>query len=135
MENRHSTTNELIDALYGVGDTHTQECEGCAARLEELRERRRESWTDAAFSDAELADQARKWRERVQGERSAWPGWRWRIAVATAALAALTIAILPRKAPPPVDDARLFEDAFRKAMTVEPASFAPMEGLFERSQQ
>ena len=141
MEGKHSTTDELIDVLYGIGPgrEHVQECATCAARLAGMRERRRESalvsGTDAVFTDADLADQSRRWRERVKSaERPAQTGWPWRVAAATAVLAVLTVAVLPRKSPPAVDDARLFEDAFRKALAVEPAPFAPMENLFERSQ-
>jgi hypothetical protein len=135
MESRHCTADELIDILYGIGPggQHAEGCLECAARLAEMRERRRESWTEAAFTDAELADQFRRWRNRVEAVE-ARPGWSWRLAAATAALVLLTVAIFPRKPPEPVDDAPLFEDAFRKALAVEPASFAPMENLFERSQ-
>jgi hypothetical protein len=100
-----------------------------------MRERRRQSFTDAALSDAELADQSRRWRARVESAgRPGRAGWSWRVAAATAVLALLTVAILPRKSPPPVDDGRLFEDAFRKALAVEPAPLAPVENLFERSE-
>jgi anti-sigma factor RsiW len=137
MEGRHCTTNELIDALYGIGigGEHVQGCPACAARLAGMRERRRESCSDVAFSDADLADQSRRWRERVAAARprlSRWQ-WSWRVAAASAALALVTVAILPKRPPAPADDARLFEDALRKAAIVEPESFAPMENLFERS--
>ena len=135
MESRHCTADELIDILYGIGPggEHAEGCPECAARLAEMRTRRRESWTDAAFTDAALADQFRRWRNRVEAVE-ARPGWPWRIAAATAALVLLTVTIFPRKTPLAVDDGRLFEDAFQKALAVEPTPLAPMENLFERSQ-
>ena len=45
------------------------------------------------------------------------------------------VATLPREQrQPQLDDEALFEDAFRKAVSVEPASFAPIENLFERNE-
>jgi hypothetical protein len=102
-----------------------------------MQERRRQSIGGAAFSDAELADQSRRWRDRVKaGERRpSRSSWSWRVAAVSVMLVLGVVATLPREQrQPQVDDRALFEDVFQKAVSVEPASFAPIENLFERSQ-
>jgi anti-sigma factor RsiW len=141
MHGRHCTSQELIETLYGIGHggEHIRECAACAAELAGMQERRRQSTGDAAFSDAELADQSRRWRDRVEaGERRpSRSSWSWRVAAVSAMLVLVlgVVATLPREQrQPQVDDQALFEDVFQKAVSVEPASFAPIENLFERNQ-
>jgi anti-sigma factor RsiW len=139
MDGRHSTPYELIEALYGIGNggEHIQKCAACAERLAAMQERRRHSLADAGFSDAELAAQSRRWRDRVESRlRPSRPLWSWRVAAVSAMVLVGVAALAPREqrqAQP--DDQALFEDAFRMAVSVEPASFAPIENLFERSRQ
>ena len=136
---RHCTSPELIESLYGIGHGagHIRECGACAAQLAGMQEQRRQSIGDAAFSDAELADQSRRWRDRVEAgdRRTSRRLWSWRVAAVSAMLVLGVVATLPREQrQPQFDDQALFEDVFQKAVSVEPASFAPIENLFERSQ-
>ena len=139
MDGRHCTSPELIESLYGVGHAgeHIRECAACAAQLAVMQERRRQSVDDAAFSGAELAEQSRKWRVRIEtaGRRPSGAFWSWRVAAVSMTLVLGVVALLPREQrQPQLDDQALFEDAFRKVMSVEPAPFAPLENLFERGQ-
>jgi anti-sigma factor RsiW len=142
MDGRHCTPYELIESLYGIGPggEHIQECPACAAQLADMRELRRQS-LDEPFSDAELADQSRRWRDRVEAgpRRPSRSVWSWRVAAVSAMVALGTVAVLPRASQrqsevAAVEDQKLFEDAFRKVVSVEPAPFAPLENLFERSE-
>jgi hypothetical protein len=135
MDGRHCTSDELIHILYGIGPEggHVRECAACAERLAGMRERRRQS-LDEPFSDAELADQSRRWRERVEPPRPQWP---WRVAAVAATVALAVSAVLPRtpqRLTASMDDRKLFEDAFRKVESIGTEPFAPLEGLFERSE-
>ena len=139
MDGRHCTSQELIETLYGVGHggKHIRECAACAAQLASMQERRRQSIDDAAFSGTELAEQSRRWRVRVEVAARQPSGslWSWRVAAVSVTLALGFVALLPREQrQPPLDDQALFEDAFRKVTSVEPAPFAPLESLFERGQ-
>jgi hypothetical protein len=135
MDGRHCTSDELIQILYGIGPEaeHVRECAPCAERLAGMRERRRHS-LDEPFSDAELADQSRRWRARVETPR---PRWSWRVAAVAATVALAVSAVLPRtpqRLTASMDDQELFEDAFRKVESIGTEPFAPLEGLFERSE-
>ena len=135
MSGRHCTSYDLIEFLYGIGHggEHIQECPACAARLTGMRERRRQS-LDEPFTDAELADQSRRWRERVEAPR---PSGAWRVAAVAATVALAVSALMPRapqRLTASIDDQQLFEDAFRKVVSVEAAPFAPLAELFERSE-
>jgi hypothetical protein len=139
MDGRHCTSQELIESLYGIGHggEHIRECAACAAQLAVMQERRRQSVDDDAFSGAELAEQSRRWRVRVEAgaRRPSGSLWSWRVAVVSVTLALGFVALLPREPRQPhLDDQALFEDAFQKVMSVEPAPFAPLENLFERGQ-
>ena len=139
MDGRHCTSQELIESLYGVGQggEHIRECAACAAQLADMQERRRQSVDDAAFSGADLAEQSRRWRDRVEtaGRRPSGSLWSWRVAAVSVTLAMGFVTLLPREQrQPQLDDQALFEDAFQKVMSVEPAPFAPLENLFERGQ-
>jgi hypothetical protein len=139
MDGRHCTSQELIESLYGIGHggEHIRECAACAAQLAGMQERRRQSVGGAAFSDAELVEQSRRWRDRVAAreQRPSRSLWSWRVAAVSATLVLGFVTLLPREKPQPqLDDQALFEDAFRKVMSVEPAPFAPLENLFERGQ-
>jgi anti-sigma factor RsiW len=134
MDARHCTSDELIQILYGIGPDpgHVRECAACAERLAGMRERRRQS-VDEPFTDAELADQSRRWRARVETPR---PRWSWRVA-AVAATVVLAVSALAPRTPQRLtasDDQQLFEDAFRKVESIGTEPFAPLEGLFERSE-
>jgi hypothetical protein len=102
-----------------------------------MQERRRQSVDNAAFSGAELAEQSREWRVRVEtaGLRSSRSLWSWRLAAVSVTLVLGVVALLPpEQRQSQLDDQALFEDAFRKVTSVEPAPFAPLENLFERGQ-
>ena len=139
MDGRHCTSQELIESLYGIGhrSEHIRECAACAAQLAVMQERRRQSVDDNSFSGADLAEQALRWRDRVEAgarlpSRSMWS---WRVAAVSLTLVLCVVALLPREPRQPhLDDQALFEDAFRKVTSVEPAPFAPLENLFERGQ-
>lgn len=135
MDGRHCTSDELIQVLYGIAadGEHVRECAACAERLAGMRERRRKS-LDEPFCDAELADQSRRWRERVEASR---PRWSWRVAAVAATVALAVSAVQPRtpqRLTASMDDQKLFEDAFQKVESIGTAPFAPLEGLFERSE-
>ena len=136
MDGRHCTSDELIQILYGVAEDggHVRECAACAERLAGMRERRHQS-CDEPFSDAELADQSRRWRERVEG--TSRPRWSWGGAGVAATVALAVTAVLPRtpqRLTASMDDQKLFEDTFRKVESIGTEPFAPLEGLFERSE-
>jgi hypothetical protein len=142
MDGKHCSSYELIESLYGIGHggEHIQECPSCAARLAGMRERRRQS-LDEPFTDAELASQSRRWRDRVEAGllRPSRSLWSWRVAAVSATILLGMFATLPRIPQgrtelATIEDQQLFEDAFRKVTSVEAAPFAPLEALFERSE-
>src|SRR5579883_2531351 len=118
--NRHLTTDELIDCVYGLNEdahlsAHLEECRECAARMEAAGRRRR------------AAAQAAR-------------GLHWLPALAAAA--ALAVVALVYKAPAPqpshpdsaLSDAQLFSEVYSMEQSTEQAA-APIHQLFEDSGQ
>ncbi|HLH39726.1 MAG TPA: hypothetical protein VKX39_11310 [Bryobacteraceae bacterium] len=136
--NRHLTTDELIDRVYGLNEdadlsAHLRECPECVARMEAARIRRREAAQAAPVSNEFLAAQRRAIYSRI--EKPAPRRLHWLPALAAAA--ALAVVALVYKAPAPQaprldpSDAQLFSEVYSMEQSTEPAAAAPIHQLFE----
>jgi anti-sigma factor RsiW len=144
--NKHLTTDELVNRLYGVEDAgHLAQCAECTARLQRLAQRRAMVTEQPAASDEFLAAQRRSIHARLE-ERPQRLKWVPALAAA-ACLVAVGVAtttynpapIVPQIAAqtvkPEIDDAQLFSDVYSMEQSMEPLAAQPIHGLFEQEQQ
>jgi anti-sigma factor RsiW len=142
--NRHLTTDELIDCVYGLNEdahlsAHLEECRECAARMEAAGRRRRAAAQAAPVSSEFLAAQRRAIYARIDQPAARRLHW----LPALAAAAALAVVALVYKAPAPqpshpdsaLSDAQLFSEVYSMEQSTEPAAAAPIHQLFEDSGQ
>ena len=133
----HWTSDELIEALYGVREpnTHLDTCEECKGRWEGLRRAGGELRTVPEVPAELLAAQRRRIAQRIEYRgsrmRPAMP------ALAAAAMVLVGIALL-RPAPRPEPsiaqggEGQLYMEIYEKVVaSEEPRAAAPIRGLFE----
>jgi hypothetical protein len=139
---RHLTTAQLIDRLYGIGDStaesHLLECAECADRYRAFEERRMET-VETSISTNDLAAQRRAIYVRIDAAGRMQP--RWTPAFAAGLLLAVgmvlyrpLIHIAERPAPSArteMSDEQLFSDVYSMEQSAEPRAAAPIQGLFE----
>jgi hypothetical protein len=136
---KHLTTDELVDRLYGVGaGGHLDECEECAERFGQLRERREMATEPVEASYEFLAAQRRNIYARM-GEK---PQARMKWLPALAAAAFLVVAgvfvhhpAMQQAAKPEVVDPQLFADVYSMEQSMEPLAAKPIQALFDQDQQ
>jgi len=141
--NRHWTSDDLVDHMYGLrdADEHLGECGECGEKLRELG-RRRAAVTNPALaagrnvSVAVLAAQRRAVLERIEAPPRRMLRW---VPALTAAglLAAGVLVYRPMQTPAPhpeSSDAQLFADIYSVEESAEPRAAAPMHELFEERQ-
>ena len=136
---QHLSADELVDRLYGVGNSeHFDECGECRQRLEQLRERRAMAAAPVAASHDFLAAQRRSIYARM-GER---PQKKWVPALAAAAcmIAAGVFVYHPTEqavsqtAKPEIDSAQLFSDVYSMEQSMEQLAAKPIHAIFDQDQ-
>jgi anti-sigma factor RsiW len=143
--NRHSTNDELLHRLYGIGsdavESHIAACAECARRYQTLERRRAESAAAPELFNNVLAAQRRAIYSRIDSASVS----QTRLAPAFAAAVLLVlgaflyqplthIADRPPASTSEVTDEQLFADVYSIQETVEPRAAAPIQGLFESSE-
>jgi hypothetical protein len=135
--NKHLTTDELVDRLYGVesGD-HLDDCADCAERFRELRERRALAAEPAPASYEFLAAQRRNIYARMGDRPQLRTKWMPALAAAVCLLAAGVFVNRPAQiAKPEIDDAQLFSDVYSMEQSMEPLAAKPIHAMFEQDSQ
>jgi hypothetical protein len=142
---RHLSDDELLDRLYGLGESsvpHLQACEQCSGRLQEFERRRTEIVSEAEPSNEFLMAQRRAIYAQLDKASVAQAHWA-PAALAVAFLLVMGVFLarphaqnLPVLPPAPVlgvemSDAQLFSDLYSMEQSVEPRAAAPIHGLFE----
>jgi anti-sigma factor RsiW len=138
--NKHLTSDELIDRLYGVGSgdlsRHLGECEECSERFIQLRERREMAAEMAPVSYDFLAAQRRNVYARMGQKPNARMKWVPALAAAACLLAAGVFINRPAEvAKPEIVDPQLFADVYSMEQSMEPLAAKPIHALFEQDQQ
>jgi 2-iminoacetate synthase ThiH len=134
--NKHLTTDELVDRLYGIG-SNDHDCADCADRLRQLSERRTMAF-ETSVSREFLAAQRRNIYARM-GERPQ-PRLKWIPALAAAAALIVVGVVSHHPAPPQVvkpdiAEAQLFSDVYSMEQSTEPQAASPIHAIFEPDQQ
>jgi hypothetical protein len=135
--NRHLTTDELVERLYGVesGD-HVHGCAECAERFRDLRERRALAAEPPPASYEFLAAQRRSIYARMGERPQARLKWVPALAAAVCLLAAGVFVNRPAQvAKPEIDDAQLFSDVYSMEQSMEPLAAKPIHAIFEQDSQ
>ena len=129
--NRHLTSDELIDRLYGIGSSeHLDNCRECSARFRQLRERRAIVAEPRPASYEFLAAQRRNIYARMGEEPQTGRKWVPALAAAVCLVAAGVFVYRPAEAPRTEStDAQLFSES------MEPLAASPIHALFEQDQQ
>ena len=135
---KHLTTDELVDRLYGVGaGGHLDECEECAERFGQLRERREMVTQPLEASYEFLAAQRRDIYARMGEKPQARMKWVPALAAAAFLVAAGVFVHHPaaQVAKPEVVDPQLFADVYSMEQSMEPLAAKPIHALFDQDQQ
>jgi hypothetical protein len=145
--NKHLTTDELVDRLYGIGvGDHIDDCQECSERLLDLRARKEMTAEPAEASYEFLAAQRRDIYARMGERPQARMKWVPALAAAAVLLAVGAIAHLPegnqlgvnravQVAKPQSIDPQLFADVYSMEQSTEPIAAKPIHELFEQDQQ
>ncbi len=134
--NRHLSTDELLDRLYGIAgeDAHVEQCPECAQRFGELRGRRASLTAGQEIPSEFLAAQRRRIYSRLGEQPRTRKAW----APALAAMCLLVIGVLIYRPAAPVHtesaDAQLFAEVYSMEQSTEPRAAAPIHALFEDNQ-
>lgn len=150
----HLSSDELLDRMYGLGESavpHLRECEECSSRLQALERRRVEvtpagsSANGAPVSNEFLLSQRRAIYARLDQAPSAPARWA-PAALAIAFLLVMSVFLArPHAAYRPVhspdtaplveqSDEQLFSDLYSMEQSDEPRAAAPIHALFESSE-
>jgi hypothetical protein len=141
--NKHLTTDELVDRLYGVGspgivhnETHLDDCRACAERFRELRERRALAVEPVPVSYEFLSAQRRNIYARMGESPQVRMKWVPALAAAVCLLAAGVFVNRPAQVPKPeIDDAQLFSEVYSMEQSMEPLAAKPIHAIFEQDSQ
>jgi hypothetical protein len=140
--NKHLTTDELVERLYGVdsgiahNETHLDDCAECAERFRELSERRALAAEPPPASYEFLAAQRRSIYARMGERPQARMKWVPALAAAVCLLAAGVFVNRPAQvAKPEIDDAQLFSDVYSMEQSMEPLAAKPIHAVFEQDSQ
>jgi len=139
--NKHLTSDELVDRLYGVGsESHLHDCAECAARFEQLRERKEMAADHAPVPYEFLAAQRRNIYARMGEQPQSRMKWLPALAAALCLLAAGVFVNRPVAMPvaqtarPEIVDPQLFADVYSMEQSPEPLAAKPIHALFEDQQ-
>jgi len=145
--NRHLTNDELLDRLYGIclsdAESHVLECPDCANRYRAFEERRTKTAAEPAISRDTLAAQRRAIYGRIDAARETPTGWAPALAAGVLLVAGMflyrpLIRIADRPAPAAlteISDEQLFTEVYSIVDSAEPLAAAPIQGLFEGSEE
>jgi hypothetical protein len=135
--NKHLTTDELVERLYGVESSdHLDDCAECAERFRELSERRALAAEPPPVSYEFLAGQRRSIYARMGERPQARMKWVPALAAAVCLLAAGVFVNRPAQvAKPEIDDAQLFSDVYSMEQSMEPLAAKPIHAIFEQDSQ
>jgi len=135
--NKHLTTDELVDRLYGIGSSdHVNNCAECSERFRELRERKAMAAEPRPASHEFLAAQRRNIYARMGENPQTGRKWVPALAAAVCLVAAGVFVYRPAQAPrPEATDAQLFSDVYSMEQSMEPLAASPIHALFEQDQQ
>jgi anti-sigma factor RsiW len=134
---KHLSTDEFIDALYGVGqrDAHVDACPECSGRLRQLRAMRADTARSTETSADFLAAQRRNIYARM-GEQPAskWSSWAPALAAAVVVIAAGVFSLRPQTAVvhQEIDQAQLFSDVYSMQQSMEPIAAQPIDAIFDQ---
>jgi len=139
--NKHLTTDELVNRLYGVEEAgHLAECAECTARLRQFNQRRALVAEPPAASDEFLAAQRRSVHARME-ERPQRMKWVPALAAAACLVAVGVVTtyhpapVAPQIAKPEIDEAQLFSDVYSMEQSMEPLAAQPIHAIFEQDSQ
>jgi hypothetical protein len=137
--NKHLTSDELVDRLYGVGtdDHHLDECAECSGRLRRLSEQKAMAAEAEPASYEFLAAQRRNIYARMGEKPQVRMKWVPAMAAAVCLLAVGVFVSHPavQVAKPEIVDPQLFADVYSMEQSMEPLAAKPIEGLFDQDQQ
>jgi hypothetical protein len=135
--NKHLTSDELVDRLYGVGASeHLDNCRECSERLRELRERKAMAAEPHPASYEFLAAQRRNIYARMGEKPQTGLKWVPALAAAVCLVAAGVFVYRPAQAPRlESTDAQLFSDVYSMEQSMEPLAASPIHALFEQDPQ
>ena len=143
--NRHWTTEELTERLYGIReadteqDQHLESCGDCNVRFEELNRRRAATAVPEEISTAQWAAQRGAVLERIS-QPARMPRWVPALTAAACLVAVAVFAHRPAQVAPvrtetaaTITDAQLFADVYNIEESAEPLATEPMHALFEEA--
>jgi hypothetical protein len=138
MTNKHLTSDELVDSLYGVGASeHLDDCKECSDHFREIQARREMAAEPLPASHDFLAAQRRNIYARMGEKPTARMKWVPALAAAACLLAVSVFVHHPAEqmAKPEVVDPQLFADVYSMEQSMEPLAAKPIHALFEQDQQ
>lgn len=150
MMNKHWTSTELLNRVYGAGpqdvemDRHLDACLDCRAKWEELAAARQHMLRqDEGVSPEFLATQRERIYSRIETRKRSAFFVRWSPALAVAGMALCVVlwkSPAQRSITQPVEvatasDAQLMTDIYKTVYDSEPDVVEPLHGLFESKQQ
>ena len=140
--NKHLTSDELVDRLYGVGaDDHLDHCRDCTGRFLELRKRREVAAEPVPASYEFLAAQRRGIYARMGQQPQARMKW---VPALAACLCLVAVGVVTRHqeirqetqtAKTETVDPQLFSDVYSMEQSAEPLAAKPIHALFDQDQQ
>jgi len=133
--NKHLTSDELVDRLYGVGaDDHLDHCRDCTGRFLELRKRREVAAEPVPASYEFLAAQRRGIYARMGQQPQARMKWVPALAAVVCLVASVVFVHRPAEqaAKPEVVDTQLFSDVYSMEQSMEPLAAKPIHELFDQ---
>jgi hypothetical protein len=130
--NKHLTTDELVDRLYGV-EANDHHCEDCSERFRQFSERKAMAAQPVPAPYEFLAAQRRNIYARM-GEKPQ-SGMKW-VPALTAAACLLAVGVytyhpVAQVAKPEIVDAQLFSDVYSMEQSMEPLAAKPIHAIFE----
>jgi hypothetical protein len=141
--NKHLTSDELVERLYGVArHEHVENCAECSEHFEQLRERRAMAADPLPASYEFLAAPRRTIYARMGERPQVSMKWLPALTAAACLLAVGLFAYHPvaqigvaQIAKPEIVDAQLFSDVYSMEQSMEPLAAKPIHAMFEPDAQ
>jgi hypothetical protein len=147
--NKHLTTDELVNTLYGAAEAgHLAHCADCAERLRQLEARRAMVVEPPAASEEFLTAQRRNVYARMGEKPQARMKWFPAMAAAACLVAVGVATYRPAQIASPrasetasqaakqeIDDAQLFSEVYSMEQSTEPIAAQPIHAIFEQDSQ
>lgn len=129
--NKHWTSGQMIDHLYGVGPEglHLETCAECRERVVAMRANRTRREQAQWIPDEFFAQQRQRIFQGTVEKRTRF----WIPALATATAALALAAVLTYRPEPAADDSRLYTSIYQSIESEEPRGAAPLHALFEEA--